>query len=320
MSSSRGPASTRSDGPTRVVPVIVGPTASGKTAVALALAEILPVEIISADSRQVYRYLDIGTAKPSLAERNRVPHHFIDIIDPDGEFSAGRFGEQGRELVDAIFAHGRMPLVVGGSGLYIRSLVDGFFEGPGADPEFRDALQARLDRGELATLVEELRRVDPEAAARIDPTKPRRVVRALEVHHATGKPLSTLQTEKAVEVNFKPRIFGLLWERQALYARINRRCDDMVTSGLNEEAAAVEGRGFTRNLNSLNTVGYKEALGFLHGEISRDDLLSQFKQNSRRYAKRQMTWFRRDMRVEWLPLRDGFDTDEIARSIGAKMT
>jgi len=306
--------------PGRVVPVIVGPTASGKTAVALALAEILRVEVLSADSRQVYRCMDIGTAKPSAVERERVPHHFIDIINPDEEFSAGRFGDEGRAVIADVFARGRTPLIVGGSGLYVRSLVDGLFEGPGADPEFRDALQARLERGELGALVEELRRVDPEAAVRIDPTKPRRVVRALEVYHVTGKPLSALQEENAVQVNFIPRFFGLMWERQALYARINTRCDSMVASGLVEEAARLEQRGFSRSLNALNTVGYKEALALLHGEISRDDMLSQFKQNSRRYAKRQMTWFRRDSRISWLRVHEGFNPGDVARAIAAKVT
>lgn len=307
VSPSRG---TRPD-----VPVIVGPTASGKTAVALALAEILPLEIISADSRQVYRYLDIGTAKPSPAERARVPHHFIDIIDPDEEFSAGRFGDDGRRVIDEVLARGRIPLVVGGSGLYVRSLVDGLFEGPGADPEFRDALQARLERGELQVLVEELRRVDPESAARIDPTKPRRVIRALEVHHVTGDRISTLQQERRMDVNFRPRFFGLLWERQALYSRINARCDAMVADGLVDEASGLERRGYSRNLNSLNTVGYKEALAFLHGEISRDEMTSQFSQNSRRYAKRQMTWFRKEGRVHWLHVGDGFNPIAVAKII-----
>jgi len=311
VSPSRG---TRPD-----VPVIVGPTASGKTAVALALAEILPLEIISADSRQVYRYLDIGTAKPSPAERARVPHHFIDIIDPDEEFSAGRFGDDGRRVIDEVLARGRIPLVVGGSGLYVRSLVDGLFEGPGADPEFRDALQARLDRGELQALVEELRRVDPEAASRIDPTKPRRVVRALEVHHVTGDRLSRLQQEHGIDVAFRPWFFGLLWERQALYSRINARCDAMVAGGLLDEATGLEQKGFSRDLNSLNTVGYKESLAFVHREISRDAMLLQFKQNSRRYAKRQMTWFRKDERIRWLPVDERMCAADVARVIAAEL-
>jgi len=315
VSATPSAGSAAREGASRLVPVIVGPTSSGKTAVALAIADLLPVEIISADSRQVYRYLDIGTAKPSAAERARVPHHFIDIIDPDEEFSAGRFGDEGRRVIDVVFARGRTPVIVGGSGLYIKSLVDGLFEGPGADPEFRDALQARLDRGELGALVEELHRVDPEAARRIDPTKPRRVVRALEVHHVTGRPLSDLQTEQKIRIDFEALFFGLKWERQELYDRINRRCDAMLSSGLVDEAAALERRGFSRSLNALNTVGYKEAFAFLHGEIAREEMLSQFSQNSRRYAKRQMTWFRRDARVRWLQMGEEFSANELAEVI-----
>ena len=284
----------------RAVPVIVGPTASGKTALALELAALLPCEIISADSRQVYRYLDIGTAKPSRKDRERVPHHFIDVVDPDEDFNAGQFGDQGRRVIEEIFSRGRLPVVVGGSGLYIRSLVDGLFEGPGADPEFREALDDRIRRGELAALIEELRRVDPESAIRIDPTKPRRVVRALEVFHATGKPLSSLQSEQAIEVKFTPRLYGLLWDRATMYARINARCEEMVAGGLLDEASKLEGLGYGRNLNALNTVGYTEAFACLSGEIPRGEMLSRFKQNSRRYAKRQMTWFRRDERILWL--------------------
>jgi tRNA dimethylallyltransferase len=286
----------------RGVPVIVGPTASGKTAVALLLAKLLAGEIVSADSRQVFRYLDVGTAKPSLRERDMVPHHFIDVLDPDTDFNAGEFGDRGRGVLEGIFARGLLPIVVGGSGLYVRSLVDGFFEGPGADPDFRDALEERLRRGELPLLIEELRRVDPSSASRIDPTKPRRVVRALEVFHATGMPLSSLQSVRRIEVNFTPYFFGLRWEREALYARINRRCEQMVSDGLLREAADLERRGYGRNLNALNTVGYREAFACLHGEISSSAMLTQFKQNTRRYAKRQMTWFRRDKRIRWIPL------------------
>jgi tRNA dimethylallyltransferase len=165
----------------RRVPVLVGPTASGKTTVSLHLAPLLGGEIISADSRQVYRYLDIGTAKPSALDRQKVRHHFIDVRNPDEEFNAGEFGEEARRSVEAIFERRATPVVVGGSGLYVRSLTDGFFEGPGADPDFREALEVRLLRGELPSIIEELRRVDPKSAGRIDPTKPRRIVRALEV-------------------------------------------------------------------------------------------------------------------------------------------
>jgi len=302
----------------RAVPVIVGPTASGKTAVALLLAELLRgAEIVSADSRQVFRHLDIGTAKPSLRERQKVPHHFIDVVDPGSDFNAGEFGEKAREAVEGIFARGKIPVIVGGSGLYVRSLVDGFFEGPGADPEYREALEERIRRGGLRALIEELRVVDPLSASRIDPTKPRRIVRALEVYHATGVPLSSLQTGKRPDVKFTPHFYGLLWERAALYARINRRCEEMLSGGLLEEAAGLERLGYGRDLNALNTVGYKEAFACIHGEISRDEMLERFAQNTRRYAKRQMTWFRRDTRIVWLPVKDDAGLNDAAAKIAS---
>ncbi len=299
----------------RPVPVLVGPTASGKTAVSLHLANLLNGEIVSADSRQVFRYLDIGTAKPSPRERETVRHHFIDVRNPDDEFNAGQYGDEARVAVDAIFDRGLIPIVVGGSGLYVRSLTDGFFEGPGADPEFREALQERIRRGDLPLLVEDLRRVDPVSASRIDPTKPRRIVRALEVYHATGSPLSSLQSAARVDVDFMPCFFGLMWEREPLYRRINERCANMVSNGLLGEAAGLERMGYGRTLNALNTVGYKEAFACIHGEISREDMLRQFAQNTRRYAKRQMTWFRKDTRIRWIPVDESSPPAETAALI-----
>ena len=310
------------DGPgeSRRVPVIVGPTASGKTGVALRLAEILGAEIISADSRQIYRYLDVGTAKPTTAQRRLVRHHFVDDLTPDADFSAGKFGELGRRAVDQIFARGRLPIIAGGSGLYIRSLIDGLFEGPGADPEFRDALQERIRRGGLPDLLEELRRLDPVTASRIDPTKPRRVVRALEVIHATGRSLSSHQAAAKVELNFVPVLFGLLWERNELYRRIDARCGRMVSEGLLEEAAALERRGYGVSLNALNTVGYKEAFAVLRGELPAVELMAEFQKNSRRYAKRQMTWFRRDGRIRWIRMNEERAEGDVAEAIAREFS
>ncbi len=306
-----------------VVPVIVGPTASGKSAVALAVARRLKGEIISADSRQVYRGMDIGTAKPSKEERTEIPHHFVDELPPDREFNAGEFGDAGRGLITDIARRGRVPIVAGGSGLYIRSLIDGFFEGPGADKAIRASLQERLEAHGIAPLLHELRKVDPVSAERIDPTKPRRIIRALEVFHLTGRPLSLQQEQRKIPIAFRPLLFGLLWERAALYRRIEERCDRMLAEGLLEEIDNLERNGYTPALNSLNTVGYVEGFSYRRGEIGYAEMVRLMKQNSRRYAKRQITWFRRDERISWLPVAGDQDlrsaASEIVRRVKSTM-
>jgi tRNA dimethylallyltransferase len=284
----------------RKVLVLVGPTASGKTAVSIELAQRLKGEIISADSRQLYKYLDIGTAKPTKEQLATIRHHFVDEFLPNQPFNAGEFGEKGRKAIDDVFERGRTPIVVGGSGLYVQSLIDGFFEGPGANIEVREALERRVAAGDLPRLIEELSEVDPVSAERIDPTKPRRIIRALEVFYGTGKPLSELHQRSRIQINFTSTMFGLEWERKALYERINHRCEEMIRSGLLDEVEKLEKLGYSSSLNSLNTVGYAEVFAYRRGEISYEEMLRLVKQNSRRYAKRQMTWFRRDSRIHWL--------------------
>jgi tRNA dimethylallyltransferase len=295
--------------------VVVGPTASGKTAVGVELAHLLHGEIISADSRQVYRYLDIGTAKLTTEERREIPHHFLDRFPPEREYCAGDFGVEGREVVLEILARKHLPIVVGGSGLYIQSLIDGFFEELGADREYRSILEERLVRQGLQPLVDELRVHDPEGASKIDTANPRRVVRALEILHVTGKPLSVLQREKKPSIPFVPVLFGLDVPRAVLYRRINDRCDQMLSRGLLREVEELEKRGYTDALNALNTVGYKEAFACRRGEISYEEMVRLFKQNSRHYAKRQMTWFRRDQRIRWILMAGGKSAAVAAREI-----
>jgi tRNA dimethylallyltransferase len=295
--------------------VIVGPTCSGKTAVSLELARDLDGEIISADSRQVYKYLDIGTAKLTPTERKKIRHHFIDSLLPDKDFNAGEFGQQGRTIINDILGRGLIPIVVGGSGLYVRSLIDGFFEGPGADHEFRMTMEKHVKAGRLENLLHELRRVDPVSANSIDPAKPRRIIRALEVYHLTGVPISELQNEKQISINFSPMIFGLLWDSAFLYKRIEDRCDRMVSEGLLAEVDHLERLGYDDSLNALNTVGYAEAFAFRRGEITREEFIRVFKQNSRRYAKRQMTWFRRDERIHWIRMNEDKSVSDVAEEI-----
>ncbi|MEK7249593.1 MAG: tRNA (adenosine(37)-N6)-dimethylallyltransferase MiaA [Bacteroidota bacterium] len=302
----------------RNVLVLVGPTGSGKTAIAIELAKVLSGEIISADSRQIYKHLDIGTAKPSKDQLSAIKHYFVDELLPDQEFNAGEFGEKGRNVIDDIFARHNTPIVVGGSGLYVQSLIDGFFEGPGADKEFREILERKVAAGELPLLIEELRRVDPISADRIDPTKPRRIIRALEVYHITGKPISQHHRESKIQINFTPIMFGLDWEREVLYDRINRRCEEMVGTGLIREVEHLEKLGYTSSLNALNTVGYAEASAYRRGEISYDEMMRLFKQNSRRYAKRQLTWFRKDAGIHWLKLSELSASADVADEIRKK--
>jgi tRNA dimethylallyltransferase len=296
--------------------VLVGPTASGKTAVGVELAHILAGEIISADSRQVFRHLDIGTAKPTVEERRGVPHHFIDLLPPDADFCAGTFGVEGRKVIAEISGRGGLPIVVGGSGLYIQSLIDGFFEGPGADREYRRFLEERLAREGIAPLLEELRQRDPVAASRIDPTKPRRILRALEVFHLTGRPISELQKEKPL-IPFQSAQFGLDVPRSDLYRNIDKRCDSMLKRGLMREVEALEKRGYTDALNALNTVGYREAFAYRRGAISYEEMVRLFKQNSRHYAKRQLTWFRRDGRIRWVVMGPERSASDAARGIAS---
>jgi tRNA dimethylallyltransferase len=296
--------------------VLVGPTASGKTELALLLASALGGEIVSADSRQVFRRLDIGTAKPTPAERARIPHHMIDIHSPGETFSAGTYGDEARGVVKDILERGHVPIVAGGSGLYVQALIDGFFDGPGADEEFRARMEERIAEGEFPAMLEELRSVDPEGAARIDPTKPRRIIRALEVFHSTGTPLSRLHDVPRPAPPFRFFQYGLLWEREELYRRINERCDAMLAGGFLDEVRGLAAEGWDASFNALNTVGYKEAFAFLRGEIDHGEMTRLFRQNSRRYAKRQMTWFRRDGRIRWIQMGGETLPGEVARTIG----
>jgi len=308
-----GPVSSSSDRG-RTVLVLTGPTASGKTRIALLIARNLDAEIVSADSRQVYKYMDVGTAKPSPEERQLVKHHFVDELNPDQEFNAGEFGKAGRKIIDDILSRHKLPLVVGGSGLYIRSLVDGFFEGPSADKTLRRALYDRLKVEGHQALLSELRKIDPVSASQMLPANTRRIVRALEVHQLTGTPISELQ-RCPVKINLVPCFAGLLWDRKLLYERINKRVDNMIEHGLVEEAKRLQSRGYSRTLNAFQTVGYKEAFDYVAGYITCERMVDLIKQNSRRFAKRQLTWFRRDNRIRWFGVADEDDFPKVASSI-----
>jgi len=294
--------------------VLVGPTASGKTPVALEISRLVDVEIISADSRQMYKHMDIGTAKPSPEELARVPHHFVDDHPPDASLNASEFGRRGREIIDGILLRGRLPLVVGGSGLYLQGLIDGFFDGPEPDEELRSRLYERLEAEGGETLLAELRAVDPAAAATMLPSNTKRIVRALEIYELTGQPISELQKSR-IAVTFAPAFVGLRWDRAKLYDRINRRVDRMLEEGLVAEGKHLLGLGYAPSLNALQTVGYREVFAYLSGTISYDRMVFLIKRNSRRYAKRQMTWFRSDERISWFDVEDEKEFPAVAAAI-----
>lgn len=295
--------------------VIVGPTASGKSYLALHIARLTPSEIVSADSRQVYKFLNIGSAKPSKEILKEVPHHFIDELMPDEHFSAGIFGQQGRIAIHDIVKRRRLPIVVGGTGLYIRALVDGLFAGPGREEVLRDELEARLESEGAASLLEELRKVDPKAATQMLPSNQRRIIRALEVYYATGKPISEHHEEQIPVKTFASHLIGLQWDRQKLYERINLRVDEMLQVGFLDEVRGLLDRGYDDRYKSLQTVGYKEAFAFLRKEISEDRMVELMKQNTRRFAKRQLTWFRKDKRIQWIEIRSEEEIGRIAEKV-----
>lgn len=280
---------------------ILGPTAVGKTELSLTLAERFDAEIISADSRQIYRPLTIGTAKPSAEELARVPHHFINELDLSDPFSAGRFAEAANARIAEILDRRRVPLVVGGSTLYLEALLHGLAEVPPTTDATRQRLMARLAEEGSERLFDELVRFDPSSAATMDPTKSQRIVRALEVYLDTGKPLSYYHERRPQPLyRFAPVV--LTRPRGALYDRINRRVDAMLAGGLLDENRRLLKAGYAPGMNPLRTIGYREPIAHLEGRIEYEEMVRQLKQNSRRYAKRQLTWFRRRSDYRWIDL------------------
>jgi tRNA dimethylallyltransferase len=281
--------------------VICGPTAAGKTAAALALAEQFPVEVISADSRQVYRLMDIGTAKPTALERQQVPHHLLDVVWPDEVFDAAHFVHLAVPEIDAVLQRGRLPLLVGGTGLYIRALTAGLAELPGADPVIRRRLETMADSEGNAALQRNLAAVDRESAALVHANDRVRLIRALEVFELTGRPLSVWRREHGFrQCRYRLLKIGLTAERTELYRRIDRRAATMLAHGLVEETAALLAAGYSPQLKTLQTIGYREALRLLRGECTVPAALQELQQATRRYAKRQLTWFRGDGEVIWV--------------------
>jgi tRNA dimethylallyltransferase len=291
----------------RRIIVLSGPTASGKSALALALAGAFPLEIVNADSMQVYRYLDIGTAKPTPGERAAVPHHLIDVADPDEPYNAGRYAREAEGVVDALLSRGKVPILVGGTGLYLRALLRGLDPAP-SDPEVRSALGLRWDREGGAALHAELGRVDPETAAKVHPADRTRVVRALEIAQLAGVPASRLRGAWGSGGATRYRtLFLALWpERDEMYRRIDERADAMFRKGLLNEVREILDRGYGRELKPMNGLGYRQAIAHLLDGVPVAAAVESTKRDTRRYAKRQCTWLSAERDVVRLPPRGAF--------------
>ncbi|OGQ04917.1 MAG: tRNA (adenosine(37)-N6)-dimethylallyltransferase MiaA [Deltaproteobacteria bacterium RBG_19FT_COMBO_58_16] len=280
--------------------IIAGPTASGKTDLAVQLASLCNGEIISADSMQVYRRMDIGTAKPTLEERGGIPHHMIDIIEPGEEFSAARFASLALEKIRGMHERGKNPFVAGGTGLYIKTLTHGIFKGPEADPALRARLEREADEHGSARLHERLKEVDPAGAAAIHPNNRARVIRAIEVYTLSKKPISEYHREHAFsDEPLQTLKIGLAVDREELYGRINERVDRMMARGLLAETRGLLDAGYSPSLKPMGGLGYKEMTGCIEGRCALDEAVELLKMNTRRYAKRQMTWFGKDPGIRW---------------------
>ncbi|HUI45083.1 MAG TPA: tRNA (adenosine(37)-N6)-dimethylallyltransferase MiaA [Nitrospirota bacterium] len=283
--------------------IIAGPTAVGKTDASLLLAQEFGAEIVSADSMQIYRGMDIGTAKPTPEQRKLVYHHLIDVVEPNQPYSVGDYLRDARAALNGIIASGGLPIVVGGTGLYLRALTRGLFSGPPADLDMRERLLRRESEGQPGTLYSDLIRVDPESAIKIHPNDLRRTVRALEVYYLKDRKLSDFQREHAFkEKPFRFHLVFLVRSRSELYPRIERRVDRMIESGLEAEVKTLMDRGYGPELASMQGLGYKHFLNHFLGKTSREEAVALLKRDTKRYAKRQFTWFRREPATVWIDI------------------
>jgi tRNA dimethylallyltransferase len=292
--------------------VIVGPTAVGKSEVAIELAKRIKGEIISCDSRQVYKYLNIGTAKPTKEERRKIPHHLIDIIRPDEEFNAFLYAQRAHGAISKVHKKKKIPILVGGSGLYLKAVLNGIFPGVGRNEKIRK----RLEKFSSSALYKKLKKADPKTALCLHPHDKVRIIRALEVYELTGQPISALQeVSKRKKPNYNLTMIGLKRKREELYQRINWRAEEMIEEGLVEEVRGFLKRGFSKDLLALKGLGYKEIIGYLDGEYDLKEAICLLKRNSRRFAKRQLTWFNKDQRVQWIEIAGKDSANRVASQI-----
>jgi len=286
------------------VVVVTGPTASGKTPLAIEIAQQFGGEIVNADSMQVFRYMDIGTAKPSLAQRAQVPHHLLDVVTPDVPYSAGRYAEEARKAAAEIHARGKIVVLTGGTGLYIRAFLEGLLEGGEADPELRADLEAQnraaVEAGEPQRLYRRLADSDPEAADRIHPNDVRRIIRALEIANRIGEPASSLRAEHAFgDRPYRTLHLALDPGRAALVERIDRRCGEMIEHGLLQEARALRERGYGPELRPMRAIGYRHMTPVVEGADTLANALEVMRRDTRQFARRQRTWLRKVAGVRW---------------------
>lgn len=315
-----GPVSTVPSARREKLIVILGPTASGKTALSVKLAKALHTEILSGDSMLVYRGFDIGAAKPDEAERQGVAHHLIDICAPDEAYSVPLFQQQAKAIIHSLNERGRVPILAGGTGLYVKALLEDYqFNETGEHASFRQQMKEFIEKEGLESVVARLKREDPAAAATVDTKNPRRVIRALEVAHFG----ETISREKAFDetaedmqahLYYDAFVIGLRWERELLYARINERVDRMVEAGLEQEVRGLLARGVTREMPAMKGIGYKEMASYLAGEITREEAVEAIKTGTRHFAKRQMTWYRKMKYIHWYEP-EGCMADELLQRI-----
>ncbi|MEW6087260.1 MAG: tRNA (adenosine(37)-N6)-dimethylallyltransferase MiaA [bacterium] len=295
--------------------ILLGPTAVGKTELAIKIAKELDTEIISADSRQVYKYMDIGTAKPSKEAQKEVRHHLIDVVLPSEKFSVADYKREVERVILDLHQKGKIPFLAGGTGLYIRALVDGLFKSPGPDYDFRKRMEKEAKVNGNLYLYEKLKSVDKETANRLHVNDIFRIIRALEVFEKTGLPISKLQKEKTEKMDYNVLMIGLNRDRKELYGFIEKRVEKMIKSGLVEEVESLLVRGYKKDLVSMQGLGYKEITGFLEKEYPFDQAVYLLKRDTRRFAKRQMTWFGKDKRINWFDLPDKNIVEKIMRII-----
>ena len=289
--------------------VVAGPTASGKTELAIDIANYVGGEIVSADSMQIYKYMNIGSAKPTQEERAQAVHHMIDFLEPDAEFSVADYTEMAHKVIADIYERRKIPIMAGGTGLYINSVVnDVTFGEMDTDYELRESLRKTAEEKGSEYLLHILSEFDEVSAKKLHPNNLRRIIRAIEFYKITGKPISEHQEEtKKTESRYNPLMLCVNWDREELYDRINRRVDMMMDEGLLDEVKRLMDMGYTKDLNSMQGIGYKEVMDYFDGKASLEETVEIIKQSSRRYAKRQLTWFRRDERIHYVSSENPFE-------------